>query len=172
MSKILLGDKTCIAIECEITSREGNFVFGKICMWANGERIGDYEKTDLVSRVAGLFNQSIRSRAKRKNSDLCQQTNKSIIEGLWNSIYGDLDDGIPLSEGIKYAPHELLVDWSDNFDDYVAAIIECDHNQRFIWKNRKTGSIGGIVLQKGSYEQLAGEFVNWMEETTGLKFID
>jgi hypothetical protein len=166
------GDRFRFAIECRITAFDRHFVFGNICIWANNQLIGDLEKTDLVSRVAGLFKKSVKARSKRFDPVMCEQSKEVIIEQIWNALYGDIDDGTPLEEGVKYAPYELLVSWADSFDDYVAAIVECNNKQRLIWKNRKTDFVGESVLSRGEYEAVANAFVTWMETQANVKFED
>jgi hypothetical protein len=170
MDLIEVGNKLRFGIEWTITGREGTFVFGNIRLWANNEPIGDFQEVDLVSRVAYLFKQSIKLRDKRFDPDLCTQDKALVIEKVWNAVYGDIDDEIPLGDGIKYAPFNILDSWADGFDNYNAAIVECKNKQRFIWKNRKTGVVKESILTIGEYESVANEFINWMEKEFGLTF--
>jgi hypothetical protein len=165
---MLIGDKNAIAIECyhETTLDEGRSVFGRMCIWAGGHRLGDInEPACMLNMTEGHLQALLKHIDSLEDPALCDRDGRGAFEFLDHALY--LDDQRPddqvAADAQRFFKFDFLTNGGESFDRTKSFIIAHGDDLRILWKDDKNGFAPARV-PRATFVLTARGFLNWMEE--------
>src|SRR5690349_13219916 len=118
---MLIGDKEMFAIECyhEPLSNDARRVFGRMCVWIEGKRLGDIDEPACMLNVTAVFLQGLLHRLNSLNDSALRDLNDREAFDLLNcAVY--LDDGRSdeqvAIDAQRFSKFDLLTNGGESFD--------------------------------------------------------
>jgi hypothetical protein len=166
----IVGNKDLFAIQWEIESKEGNYLYGKLCFWAEGIQIGDFEEMTTVSISASYLRDFLANKGMREfsGSDFMNS------ENLYYCLYQKYFSGVTIKDGTFSELSKIRdVFWLDDVGEYSfrdkIGIILVDekklNRQRLVWERFKDGIIQQAIFPIGYFDKIAMEFLEEFESS-------
>src|SRR5262245_12883370 len=88
---MLWGSRDGFGLEAEIeevTPGRSDLVFGRLCLWAGGFRIGDFRQPTILSVPADFFANILKYQKKRADDELCRHERDAVLSHVYEALYG------------------------------------------------------------------------------------
>jgi len=169
---MLLGSRNSFGLEAEIAEvdpERSDLVFGRLCLWAGGGRIGDFSRHTILSVPADFFADVVKYQNKRTDDELCGYERDAVLSHVHEALYGPPtgDEEQALRLEARYRKHCLAPGGGEAFDGALAILIECGSRERLVWRVEQDSSAHEIWLDQGACESVLRAFLNWLKETSG-----
>jgi len=168
---MIFGDWKEFSIECAISDRRktnGQILFGRIAIWAEGCRLGDFLLTVILNVPALFFRESLKDCGQRRDETLMGMD----AEQVWNFL-----DAVLYAPDYKssFSPEELekkyrkfciCPGFSEAFDGETAFLLEDDEGERCIWMDSRSKLIKKVRLRPETYKNVVESFISWYSSVT------
>jgi hypothetical protein len=77
---VIFGDKKRFAIESETYARASSYLFGNMCIWAHGERIGNYEQSIILNTPVAMVERFLECGERRTHWTLENKSDKEVLK--------------------------------------------------------------------------------------------
>ena len=149
---MIFGNIKIFAIECQLNPDDGGeWLFGKLCYWIDGTRVGDYELGTSLRDVLFQMKYIVHYRGRRSGRGLCHLDRKECFDIIDSILYGD-DNHI----GSIDIPDEVLKFNAkipvDVFDDWKIFCIECEENLTILYKKNNSKNIKERKLSPNEFD--------------------
>jgi hypothetical protein len=166
----LIGAKARFAVQGELPAERQAYAFGRICLWAGGFRIGDYEQTVIVTVPAEYFRQTLRERGNRHDPALDGRSAEEVLRVVHDALFGDPGDA-PMRTLVerrkRFAKFCICPNGSEAFDGDQMVLLEQQENARLIWRGHDETATQEIGLALGEYEGTIQSFLAWLDPVVG-----
>ena len=167
-SKMISGSKEQIAIENELNPNHGGvWLFGKMCFWIDGVRVGNYEEGTSLRDVMHFTTGIVKYCGRRDAGGLCKLCKDAAFEIIEGTIFGDGDSRFDLfvtDELLRQSPGTLQVKPGvDIFDASCVYLLECGEIDRIIFIERVGEPVRAIDLSRGLFGAAVTTFYEWLE---------
>lgn len=172
-----IGNKSNFAIEWELVESAGRAKYVRFCLWAAGERIGDFDKIVRIVTVTSFLQTFLSHSNERRMMDLEGQSKEVVFSKLFDSVMhtvlpsGLLDDDLkslsgqhqydPLSANFRNVFHLDDVG-GPAFLDQVNVILFRDdlvHGDRLVWRDLNSMKISEVVLPLNCFDEISKNFL-------------
>lgn len=156
---MIFGDPTQLAVEAEITSQHGTFVFGRLRVWACDVSIGRYseEVIDLKS-TTGRFREPIAA----ITSDLRSHTSADFLNHVWNVVYGS-GSGFDIEQFCQLRAF-VWIDSCEGFENIRSVASHDNDVCRIVWQNIEgDNTVREMSLPSYQYNAIVQEFLAWLD---------
>lgn len=168
----VFGSKTSFAIEtaatkpADLPARRG-IVFGHICFWAAGLRVGDYEQSVVLGAPASMLGAKLAFQGGRKDDLVDGKSKEDALALIHAALYELESEGeektyaecIRLLE--RFEKFDICTNSSEAFDGIFAVLVDTNDGSRFIWQDYETRDVQEVSLAVGEYEDALRCFLNW-----------
>ena len=159
---MLIGDKKNFAVEYELDPNSGGqWMYGKICYWIEGEEIGDYALGTSLRDVFLQMKYLVHDSGKRNSEVLCSQPPENIFYLLNESIYGDNED--VRSEVLDSPSRFEITIPVDVFDHWKIFLIDCNGYSIVLYKKIESKEVRSARLLLGEYDNVIAKFYKDLE---------
>lgn len=173
---MLFGAKDRFAVEYDLENNHGKeWLFGKICYWINGKRIGGYGLGTSLRDVLFQTTYVLHYCGDRSGKGLCKLSNKKCFNVIEDALYNDGKD----IENISDVPDEILkFNVSipvDVFDGWRIFLVECDNKAKIMYREINN-EICFFELEVGEFDRSITKFYRSLdsryerEKLTGGKY--
>jgi hypothetical protein len=169
---ILIGHRDRIAVEFELNAADSEevrkWLFGRMCLWAGGQRIGRYDEGCAMTVAMASFPLILQRKSRRSDATLMRMPAAPAFATIHNALHGDADppEGEDAIEGRFYARFEVLDRGFDVFDGWSAYLIEDRIVGRLIWR-APDQHIHEARLGAGEFDRVLEQFLTALERATG-----
>jgi hypothetical protein len=170
---MFIGDKSRFAIEYELDETDlppaeaARWLYGRICWWARGERIGTYAEHETTGEISGALRFILKEEGTRFNRELFQMPSEDALMLIVKALY--LDDGQSdeqMAEDARKFSRFYVSPGSDVFDDWRIVLIEGERSAKLLWCRQDYGPVQESILELGEFERVAGDYLKSLP--TGL----
>lgn len=163
---MLIGDKSRFAIEYELDETDLSpaatvrWLYGRICWWARGERLGAYAEHETTGEIAGALRFILKDEGKRFSRELFQMPCEDALVLIVRALY--LDDGQSGEQVAKDArqfSRFYITPGSDVFDGWRIVLIEGERSAKLIWRLQDYGAVQESILELGEFERVARDYL-------------
>lgn len=126
---MLCGSRHGFALEAEIDELDPNrvdLVFGRLCLWAAGHRIGDLSRQTILSVPATFFVDVLKFQNNRADNELCRQSPALALSSVYDALYGrptgDLKEALELEA--RYRKFCIAPGGGEAFDGVLSTATE------------------------------------------------
>lgn len=154
---MIYGERQKFAIEYELEKNYGGeWLYGKVCYWINGSRIGDYDLGTSLRDVLFQAKYINHYAGSRDFCDFYKMDARDIFDVIDQSIYGfqKINDDAPLEEPARF---DILFP-IDIFDSYKAYLIEREFDELILYKNICTEEFHSFSLAKFYFNEVFRSF--------------
>ena len=164
---MIFGDKKIFAIECELTDRIDDWVYGYIVFWFCGQPVGDWDdSTDLKGCLSWLKNFASEAR-NRFEPELEWADKDTAFEWLYESVMhknGENPINTPKFEDVFSRFHIAHLGMS-SFDRFDLILIEQPHSkQRCLWRHESNNEVHECYIPEGEMQKIAKLCQTWLEK--------
>jgi hypothetical protein len=165
---MLFGRKDDFAVECVVDEpRNGNSVFGGVCLWVMNHQIGYVDRICVVN----VFAQFIRRWTSGLKSPLPQYQSmnaRMALEQIERRLYHceDLDEGILEFEQLLRS-YVLCPGGGESFDGDFCIAIPIGEDFRVIWKRYSDSLVFDELIRRAHFQQAVFGFLKWFDELAG-----
>ena len=168
-----------------MTWRDDAQVYGHLCFWASGERLGDFDQSVMLSAAARYLREFLSHSAERHVEALDGKLAEEVFAYVSETVY--YSEGAEKSRDpvARYVPKHLLYDWAlhgrlraafhlDDVGDAtfqgMSMILFDDHSlgvQRLIWRYHGANDLHEARLPDHVFDAVAEQFLAAYEQDTG-----
>jgi hypothetical protein len=132
-------------------------MFGHICYWCGGDRIGDF---DLITSLRDVLVEldSLRwATGKRANERFGQMAASDVFRRIDRALFGsEGSDDYETAEEEQWARHRILPS-VDSFDSWKAYLVQ-DHNRaRVVFSSSPFERVVEVILEPGEVDAVLEE---------------
>ncbi len=168
----VIGRPERIAVEFDLwppTPENRRWLFGTICLWAAGQRIGWHDEQCAMTVARVEFPHILRNAGKRRDPSLMAMPAAQAFETIHRALYDNADDLSDreideLSE--RYVRFEALPRGFDAFDGWLGFLIEDRVAARLIWRD-PDDMIGEARCGAGEFDRVIEGFLTELERQSG-----
>jgi hypothetical protein len=168
----IVGRTERLAIEFDLWPSEpahAKWLFGTICIWAAGQRIGWHDEQCAMTVALASFPYVLLDAGKRADAALMAMPAAHAFETIHQALYGDPGERTnreinELSE--RYAPFEVLPGGFEVFDGWNAYLIEDRMVGRLLWRS-PDDAIRETRIGAGEYDRIVNGFLTELERQSG-----
>ncbi len=164
---MLFGEKSKFALECELESPLDEFFNCKICLWANGEQIGDYERGSSLRVSASFFRDTLKFVSRLHDEALDGKSAETILKFIYEKLYEIPEEDVSVEElenhWQRYGKFLICPDGGPAFDGWLAALLVEMTGERFLWRYA-LGAAHESSLPTGGYEATVSSFLVWADQ--------
>jgi hypothetical protein len=159
---MIIGEKSCFAVEWDVVSTFDNFVYGHFRFWIEGEPIGDWNEEAVLGVLIHSATVFLKFKGKRHLAAAeCMNS-----EQLWCYVdrYSHSDDPVEMKIALEgnYRARFLVHEIADDSVATVCKIILVDQmngDQRLLWKYNGSASVREIRCSKLVVDGVIEEFI-------------
>jgi hypothetical protein len=163
---MLFGSRSKIAIECSIEAENARWRFGRVCLWAKGVAIGDFEQIMVIAVTTGFFSGFLERSGERYDPQLNSLSALDLVSTLCDALFGDGQQDLKetAQQGQRFGKYCVCPGGGEAFDGWLAFLLEDQNKTRFIWQDTSTGQIDEIDLVSGEFEDIVRHFIVWASD--------
>ncbi|MBT9096600.1 hypothetical protein KFZ76_02595 [Methylovulum psychrotolerans] len=159
---MLIGDKQRFAVEYALDLNSGGeWMYGKLCYWLDGESIGDYELGTSLRDVLSQLKYLLYDSGKRNADGLCLQAPEKVFYQLNEAIYGD-SKNVRGEMPDSPARFEITIP-VDAFDQWKIFLIDCNGYSTVLYKGIEDQNVRTAQLLLGEYDHVIGKLYKALE---------
>jgi hypothetical protein len=153
---MLIGNRSEFAIEYHLDADFGGvWLFGKVCYWINGRRIGSFELGTSLRDVLTQVHSLLKDSGKRHIGLRSKWASEEVFDELDNALYG-IDDtqGIFLDSPARFDVRIPV----DVFDEWKIYLFEESGFDYFLYKNDGVAGVNCFELKIGVFDSVIAAF--------------
>lgn len=162
----LVGRTDRIAVEFELwpaTPDARHWLFGTMCLWAAGRRIGRHDEQCALAVALASFPGVLRHSGTRADAALMAMPAAKAFETIRAAIYDDDEAAAP---GEPFDRFDVLPRSLDVFDGWHAFLIEDRIVARLLWSSID-GGIHEARIGAGEFDRTIEDFLAFLEQASG-----
>lgn len=165
---MLFGHKERFGIEFNLAEDHGGaWLFGKLCYWLRGERVGAWDLGTSLRDVFFNWSRIMCDENNRSNDTLMALDSESLIKTLSLGLFGHvLDDDDPLYARVieeQWARHNVNPN-VDVFDEWYVYLVEDTCEGRCVYQQIGVPIYHECLLKKGEFDQVLNAAVRSLEQ--------
>jgi hypothetical protein len=152
---MICASKDRFAIESEITGEypeHVSWVFGLVCFWMGGERIGNFTQALMLSVPVSGLDYLLDHRGKLDASELCNIPKEQVFHLIRTSLYNVNGEDKDMRELVRlenmYRRYVLCPGLCEAFDGDTVIVLECEDNVRIVWKAYESSATNEVHLER------------------------
>jgi hypothetical protein len=165
---MLFGNKKSFAIEYNLnTDYGGEWLFGKICYWIDGSRVGDYDLGTSLRDVLIQAKYILNDAGNRFGGILCEIDNEEAFMRLDKFFYNEelVDEEKHLVQLPDQPARFIIKIPVDIFDNFTIFLIQCDLNSEIIiFKSNDKNIIHKKGLRFGEFDNVFHKFFDSLND--------
>lgn len=163
---MLFGEKSNFALECELENPLDEFFNCKICLWADGEQIGNYERGSSLRVSASFFRDTLRFVSELHDEALDGKSAEAVLKFIYKKLYEVPEEDVSIEElehhWQRYGKFLICPDGGPAFDGWLAVLLLEPIRERFLWRYA-LGAARESFLPVGRYEATVSSFLAWAD---------
>jgi hypothetical protein len=170
----LIGQRERIAVEFDLwpsSPDTQSWLFGTMCLWAAGKRIGRHEEQRAMTVGMAAFPHVLLNAGTRRDDTLMAMPAEQAFATICDALYGD-PDGRTDKEideiSRRYVRFEVLPGGFDVFDGWRAFLVEDRIAARLLWRSAHD-VIHEARLGAGEFDRVIDGFLTELERQSGQK---
>lgn len=166
---MLVGTKDILAFEHRILpERADGYVLGNFCLWAAGQRIGDFDDVQIMGAVAAQIEGALQDSGKRFHPELLPMNSDTVFRYLHNAVYGE-GGGRPYDQVAKYQANDLSGLGVVGFDDLFVFLVDYPDGQGLHWADSHLKVISHARFDAYAFDRLAQEYMHVLNSAMGIR---
>ncbi|NJL77642.1 MAG: hypothetical protein HC836_35470 [Richelia sp. RM2_1_2] len=183
----IFGDISIFAIECQVSRLLEERVYANFQIWVGGKSIGDYEDEIMLYSCMSYLSDFLKFTGNRYEPDLDEKSKEEVFQIIfdsvvytlpvgknWNEIFTNYnpsnEDAQPPYEDIQRRFHLDSFGMSSFSDKFNLILVETKTGkQRLIWRAISDMKVHEQILEPGSFEAVANQFLLWAESQISLE---
>ncbi|WP_181179554.1 Imm42 family immunity protein [Methylibium rhizosphaerae] len=161
------GDPTAFAIECihEPIPNSNRWVFGRMCIWAGGEQLGNIDEPACMLNVTARHLTGVLKRLPELDEPAFSELSDAVLYDLLDhALY--VDDGrTPVqvaSDATRYFKFDFLTNGGESFDRSRSFIASSNGQVRLLFSEPPRGLVASRV-DAVAFATAVTEFLAWLE---------
>jgi hypothetical protein len=171
---MLIGNKQTFAIEChhEPIPNDSRWVFGRMCLWCDGNPLGNIEEAACMLNVTEGFLQSLIQRLDALDDPALRQIgDRAAFDFLDHALYGDHERSSEqiVADATRFRKFDLLTNGGESFDNSKSFIIGDGDCLRILFVEYEPGpgqtykSFASARINRSDFIAVVRTFLDWME---------
>lgn len=163
---MIFGNKNVFAIECEVTERIDDWVFGHFIFWLNGNSIGDWEDTTDLKGCMMWLKDFVNVVRDRFDERLITLNKDAAFQLLYNSVMQSKEVAHNQVCEINniYSRFHITHLGMSSFEHFDILLIEQPNGrQRCIWQSAAGEGIHEFYLPNKEMQRVAQLCYTWLE---------
>lgn len=160
-----IGDRSLFSAEFELNPDSGGaWLFGKLCFFAGGVRIGDYHLGTSLSDVLTLLAPIVKDSGHRFSEELFPLEGDELLRKLNRGLYEDSPDENMRATNGGWARLQVLPTL-DVFNEWWAYLVDGPEYGRFVFsKTEKNAPVTEIHLPLAYFDHVARKLFDELED--------
>ena len=166
---MLIGDKETFAVECyhDAFPDQGRSIFGRMCLWLGGKRVGDIDEPACMLNVTGKHLRALLPHIDELDDPALQQLGDADAFAFLNrALY--LDDSRS-SEQIaadfkRFFKFDLLTNGGESFDRTKSFILRDGDEVRILFEDEQHGGFVFARVERERFALVVRGFLDWLAE--------
>ena len=162
------------AIEClhEPIPNESGQVFGRMCLWIESERVGDFDEPACMLNVTAVrLQQALRKLPDIEEPTFVRLADAEVFRVLDDALYQDRGQTSAqvVADSTRYWKYDFLTNGGESFDKTKSFICVDGEGVRLIFEQLEGSAsriIGGRVPAT-EFTRVVSEFLQWIEAQEG-----
>lgn len=163
---MMFGNVASFAVESELDSAEGKWLFGRFRLWIAGKPVGDFEETCDLAASARWGRQFLRATFRRTRPDLDERRAEDVYVQLYERFLGggaaqahELWDRDPflLDEIGESALRDLVT---------VLVVRRSDGGDRVLVRDHEEEILQEYFITAGTVDRVLDAYCSWIESRT------
>lgn len=146
---MIFGERQLFAVECELTSRVGRWIYGRFRVWVAANPIGAY--TDEVIDLKGTTG-VLRQPIPRASPAMAALGPDEFLELVWSACYGD---GQYNDTECRALRQHVWFDSCEGFENVRSVIAKVETNYRIVWRISGETSAREQIVPATVYDSVA-----------------
>ena len=166
---MLIGDRNTFAVEFsnQLTPNTREHVFGRMCVRAQGCRLGDMVGPLYMLDVPGSILRELIGRLDSLDDvSLADISDRDVFNLLKSARHGAGDSGLPLLDIESFDKFDFLTNAGESFDGTLSFIVGGGDYLRLLFTDEKKMFHATRVEQR-AFVRTVAEFLRWMDEQVG-----
>jgi hypothetical protein len=171
----IIGQPGRVAIEFELreTSEDvRSWLFGKICIWAAGQRIGRHDEECALTVALTTFPFVLADAGRRRDVTLLAMPAAEAFARIHAAIYEEDSPDRSYADTAKlvesFRRFEVLPNGFDAFDGWNGYLIEDRMVGRLVWRG-PDGAVQEARIGAGEFDRAIDGFLSALEQASGQK---
>jgi len=166
---MLIGEKETFAIECYRDPRQSEssrYVFGRMCLWVAGNRLGDIDCPACILNVTEAHLQALLHRLDTLDDpEVCKLGDRAAFDFLDQRLYGDDERSIEQirADAERFRKFDLLTNGGESFDRAKSFIIGDADGLRIVFQDNPPGCMSARIDRSGFIATIR-DFLAWVAE--------
>ena len=163
---MLIGDKETFAVECyhEPLPNEARRVFGRMCIWVEGECLGDIDEPACMLNVTELQLENLLLRLESLDDPALRDLgDREAFDFLNHALYVDdtrTDEQVS-RDAKRFFKFDLLTNGGESFDRSKSFIIGAAEQLRVMFEDDRRGFSSGRV-DRATFIHAVRGFLAWV----------
>jgi len=164
---MIFGNKNVFAIECEISERIDDWVFGHFLFWLCGQSIGDWEDSTDIKGCLLWLKDFVNIARNRFEEDLTELNKDAVFELLYHSV---MQSNASITHQIQnyddiYSRFHISHIGMSSFDTFSLLLIEQPNGpQRCLWQSESSEEINECYIPQKEMQRVAELCCTWLEQ--------
>ena len=163
---MLVGDKARFAVEFELDAEKarspelGEWLFGTICFWCAGERVGLHDEETTLRDVLNEAKRILQGAPRRGDGDLLSAPKDEVLSRITDALFADSgqSDSQARADWERFSPF-LVTPRVDVFDHWRIFLVEGGGRGRLIWSRRGDQAARERDLEEGEFDRVLQAFL-------------
>lgn len=165
---MLIGDRSIFAIEChhEPLPSPAQRVFGRMCIWSCGQRMGDLEEPACMLNVTEGHLQSVLARLDSLHDPALDGLNPDeAFRRLDNALYLDTGQSTEqvAEDARRFFRFDFLTNGGESFDHAKSFLVNLGESVRLIFRDEADRLHSGDI-PRGVFTEVIKEFLDWIAD--------
>lgn len=161
------GNPATFAIDCvhEPIPNDKGWVFGRMCVWAGGLRLGNFEEPACMLDVTARHLEHVLQRlVELDEPEFVDLTDVELYELLDRAIYLDDDrgPGDVAADAAKYSKFDFLTNGGESFDRFKS-FLALSNGQVLLLFSELSAEPVAVRVDRHSFVAEITSFLSWLE---------
>ena len=154
---MIFGERHSFAVECEFTSQNGTWIYGRFRVWVGGHPIGTYSEEVLTLLcTTGVLRKSIAV----ADSDVASLSPQEFLDLVWGAVY----DGAEYNhDGHRIWSPYVWFDSCEGFEPVRSVIAKIADTFRIVWQHANEGFAREHYVGVREYGSVVCDFIVWLD---------
>lgn len=164
---VQFGEQDAFAIEADFTGRSGKWLYGHLCFWLDGRRVGDFEDTSDLASSARWGRTFLGASARRTRPGFDPVPAGAVFDALYGRYVKGVADSVPKVDAGFWDREPYLLDEigeSALRDKWgIVVVRRGDGFDRVIVCSFTQGALTETALEKGTCDRVVEAYCSWVE---------
>ena len=147
---MIFGARQLFAVEIELNENHGGaWLFGKICYWIKGSRVGNFEEGTSLRDVLMAAKWIEHDHRRREGGALCGlEPNAAFlaIDAAFGVATQDMPGDVETPARFNICPEDVT------FKGWRIYLVECGDQEMILYKHANDASLSVGIMQRGVFE--------------------